>query len=620
MDCNVQDLDGTSPAPVGRGDRSLSPSEIEAKSFRILDGLLGDLALPGDAARVVRRVAHATADAEWARTLRFSPRAVVAGVEAIVHGAPIVVDVEMVRAGVRGSAARARPSLNGAQDGGNEVLCLLNDPDVAARARSEGTTRARMAMRKALPLLDGAIVAIGNAPTALFEICDLVRAGKCRPALVVGLPIGFVGAAESHDELMSLDCEWITAPGPKGGSPAAAAAVNALLRLACESADGPRLEGGRLGRSTGSCAAGAATAAATLLMRGESPEFVEIPLPTDGESLLHVPVESCVLTPSGARCSVRKDAGDDIDVTDGMIIEAEVSMSDDEGIQIAGGEGIGRVTRRGLPTPPGEWAINPVPRLMIREALSPLLPEGRGFRVTISAPEGAARASRTWNPRLGIEGGISILGTSGRVVPKSTEAYLASIDLCISSALAADSPSPGTVFLVPGYVGERTLREKFSTPRELIVRTGDHFGHALKKSLELGARRLLLFGHVGKWAKVAAGLFNTHCDFGDARLETLAACAGACGATPAQVAELLSLPLAEEAVPLLLRWGLGGAFNLLAERMHRRCAQLAASEGRQPVETGVAVLSIDGDVLGGCPLIADDGRATGSWLDLPSSV
>ncbi len=614
-------VDGSNTTPVGKSDRDLSPSEIEEKSFRILDGLMGDLPAHADVCRVIKRVAHATADVEWARTLRFSPRAVEAGVEAVVKGAPIITDVEMVRAGVRRSASDARGHLHSASGDAVEVLCFLNDPEVVSEARRSGTTRARAAMRRALPLLDGAIVAIGNAPTALFEVCDLIRAGACRPALVVGLPIGFVGAAESHDELASLGCEWITAPGAKGGSAAAAAAVNAILRLACAKSGGQSVKGGRVGRSTGSCAAAAATGAALLLLRGERPESVEIPLPSDGESLLCVPIESCKLTPGGAICSVRKDAGDDPDVTDGMLFDAEVSLTDEPGIKIIGGIGIGRVTRKGLPVPPGEWAINPVPRMMISDSLAPLIPPGRGLRVTISAPEGKKRAERTWNPRVGVEGGVSILGTSGLVIPKSTPAYLASLNLYISSALAFDSPRPGTLFLVPGYVGERALLEGYSVPPELIVRTGDHFGHALSKSAELGARRLFLFGHVGKWAKVAAGLFNTHCDFGDARLETLAACAGACGATPGQMQELLALPLAEEAIPLIRSWGLERAFSFIAERMHRRCSLYVRSGGHLPIETGVALLSIGGEVIGSYPaLCSSDGREIRSWLELPSSV
>ncbi|MGI6783687.1 MAG: precorrin-8X methylmutase [Aminivibrio sp.] len=206
-----------------KNDRFLTPAEIEAKSFRILEGLMEDFHAPAPVREVVMRVAHATTEVEWAKTFRFSPGAVESGVAALLRGAPVITDVEMVRAGIRRSALERTES---------PVLCFLNDPDVAGDAKRRGVTRAAAAMRKAQPLMDGAIVAIGNAPTALFEVCDLVKKGLCRPDLVVGVPVGFVGAAESHEELMTLDCPWITVPGPRGGSAPAAAAVNAIIRLA----------------------------------------------------------------------------------------------------------------------------------------------------------------------------------------------------------------------------------------------------------------------------------------------------------------------------------------------------------------------------------------------------
>jgi cobalt-precorrin-5B (C1)-methyltransferase len=367
----------------------------------------------------------------------------------------------------------------------------------------------------------------------------------------------------------------------------------------------------RRGYTTGSCAAAAARGAIGMLLFGTASEYAEIVLP--GGEKLRLRLESCSAGDGAARCAVRKESGDDPDSTDGILIFAEVRLTDREGIGISGGEGIGRVTRKGLPVRPGEWAINPVPRKMIREAILSVLPEGRGASVVISAPEGTALAAKTWNPRLGVEGGISILGTTGIVEPKSTAAYLASIDIAISAALAFDSSCPGTVFLVPGYVGEKPLVEVFGAPRELIVRIGDHVGHALRRCAELNVPRLHLFGHVGKWAKVAAGLFNTHCDFGDARLETIAACAGAAGAMREQIRTLLSLPLAEEAVEPVLRWGLGETFAIVAERAHRRASLLMGGT----VPLGVAVLSLEGAILGGFPEIRE---GVTKWEDLPSSA
>lgn len=370
-------------------------------------------------------------------------------------------------------------------------------------------------------------------------------------------------------------------------------------------------EGLRKGFTTGTCAAAAARGAAEALVKGEFPSSVAVTLP--GGQSLTIPLKEPSFTERGARCAVRKDSGDDPDVTDGMLIFAEAYFRDEPGVGISGGTGIGRVTRKGLPVPPGEWAINPGPRAMIEAALDGLDPEGRGLAIVLSAPEGEERAKKTWNPRLGIEGGISILGTTGIVEPKSEAAYLASINLYISSALAFDSPRPGTVFLVPGYVGEKCLLERFCAPKELLVPMGDHVGSALEKCAAEGAKNIYLFAHAGKGAKIAAGLFNTHCRFGDARLETLAACAGAVGANKGQIREILSLPLAEEAVTLLRKWGMAEAFDIAAERAHKRCSLLLGGA----VPLGVALLSLEGEVIGSFPKIGIEVR---SWEKLPSSA
>lgn len=159
-------------------------------------------------------------------------------------------------------------------------------------------------------------------------------------------------------------------------------------------------EGLRKGFTTGTCAAAAARGAAEALVKGEFPSSVAVTLP--GGQSLTIPLEEPSFTERGARCAVRKDSGDDPDVTDGMLIFAEAYFRDEPGVGISGGTGIGRVTRKGLPVPPGEWAINPGPRAMIEAALDGLDPEGRGLAIVLSAPEGEERAKKTWNPRLGI--------------------------------------------------------------------------------------------------------------------------------------------------------------------------------------------------------------------------
>ena len=202
----------------------VDPERIEAESFRIIEDELGPHEFGPEEFQIARRVIHASADFEFARRLRFHPRAVAAGIEALRRGADVVADVEMVQAGIS--------KVGLARLGGGVVRCFISDADVIAEAKAAGVTRAIMSMRKAVREVQGGIYAIGNAPTALFELIRLIQAGEARPDLVVGVPVGFVSAAESKEALAGLDWPFITALGRKGGTPAAVAAVNALLRMA----------------------------------------------------------------------------------------------------------------------------------------------------------------------------------------------------------------------------------------------------------------------------------------------------------------------------------------------------------------------------------------------------
>ncbi len=197
---------------------------IEDDSFAIIDREVGEHGFADAEWQVVRRVIHATADFEFAQLMHLSPGAVPAGVAALRAGCPVVVDVKMIGVGV----SEARLAVYGCR-----VHCFISDDDVIADATAQASTRAVLAMRKAqrLGLLDGAIVAVGNAPTALLELARMVRAGEARPALVVGVPVGFVSAAESKEAISGLDVPCIVARGRKGGSPIAVAIVHALLLL-----------------------------------------------------------------------------------------------------------------------------------------------------------------------------------------------------------------------------------------------------------------------------------------------------------------------------------------------------------------------------------------------------
>ncbi|RME78251.1 MAG: precorrin-8X methylmutase [Chloroflexi bacterium] len=199
------------------------PHEIEQESFRIIRSEMEANGFSEAELAVVVRVIHATADFDFQRILRFHPRAIEAGIEAIRRGATIVTDVRMVQAGISQAILA---------EFGGQTVCDIAHPEVREQARAQGLTRSIVAMRRNAAHIDGGIVAIGNAPTALLEVVRLVREEGIRPALVVGMPVGFVKAAESKEELLTLDVPYITAVGRKGGSPVAAATVNALLRLA----------------------------------------------------------------------------------------------------------------------------------------------------------------------------------------------------------------------------------------------------------------------------------------------------------------------------------------------------------------------------------------------------
>lgn len=203
--------------------KNLPPDQIEKESFRIIDEVLRGYSLKEGEYEVVRRVIHTTTDFEYATSMQFSDEAVESGAKALKNGCPIVTDVDMVKSGILKSY---RNKL------GIEVFCHISDEDVIKEAKEYGVTRATIAMRKAKERIDGGIIAIGNAPTALYELIRLAKEDGIRPALVVGMPVGFVGAADSKAALAASDLNYITNKGTKGGSTITAAAVNALMILA----------------------------------------------------------------------------------------------------------------------------------------------------------------------------------------------------------------------------------------------------------------------------------------------------------------------------------------------------------------------------------------------------
>ncbi|WP_346354297.1 precorrin-8X methylmutase [Azotosporobacter soli] len=200
-----------------------NPMEIERRSMEIIKPYLADWKLSEEATKVYSRIIHAAGDPDYANHIRIQSDAIAAGLAALKSGADIFCDVEMVRTGINKKRL--------AEFGGS-VHCLIADPDVADKAKEQGITRSMAAMRSFGTRLDGAVIAIGNAPTALFEVLRLIKEERIRPALIIGIPVGFVGACESKEALVEqAPVPYITVAGNKGGSPIAAATVNALLYM-----------------------------------------------------------------------------------------------------------------------------------------------------------------------------------------------------------------------------------------------------------------------------------------------------------------------------------------------------------------------------------------------------
>lgn len=346
----------------------------------------------------------------------------------------------------------------------------------------------------------------------------------------------------------------------------------------------------KFGLSTGATAAAAAKAAATVLLSGEVNRVV---IPTPIGIRFELPIKTTKrITADTALAVAVKDAGQDIDATDKMDIVATVKLTDDGKITIRNGEGVGVVTKAGLQVPIGEGAINPVPRAMITEAVKEVLPQGKGAVVTISAPEGANIAKKTTNAKLGIKGGISILGTTGVVKPLSVEACRRSMVPQIDVALARGYKR---LIFVPGSIGERIAKEKFSAPEDAIVQTCDFVGYMLDKAAEKGVKEIIFIGHSGKLVKLAARLFNTHHKMGDARNEVIAAYAAAAGATQTTVKELLEANTTDEATEILRHANLVEAtYDLIAERVHKQVSDRVDHK----VKFSVVIVAMDGTVLG----------------------
>ena len=276
----------------------------------------------------------------------------------------------------------------------------------------------------------------------------------------------------------------------------------------------------RCGYTTGSCAAAAAKAAAVMLLCQSS--LKKIDLMTPKGILLHLDLHDVQITSSNVTCAVKKDSGDDPDITNGVLVYATVEKQTEPTISLKGGIGVGTVTKAGLEQPIGEAAINRVPRQMIKQELEQIKEDfdyTGGFCVTISIPKGVEQ--KTFNPKLGIEGGISVLGTSGIVEPMSEQALIDSIYIELNM-LAANNTEK-TLLITPGNYGEHFVRENTNLDLSRSIKCSNYIGQTLDKAVELEFKHILLIGHIGKFIKLAGGIMNTHSNMADCRMELFAA-------------------------------------------------------------------------------------------------
>lgn len=340
------------------------------------------------------------------------------------------------------------------------------------------------------------------------------------------------------------------------------------------------------GYTTGACAAAGVKAALIYFTAGKIVKEVEI-IALDG-TILKIPVAKIEKIGEKICVEVIKDSGDDPDITNGVSVFTTVKKISGDGLFFIAGEGVGKITKNGLRLPIGEPAINSGPRKLIKNVAEEFGMDG--LEIEISVPAGVELAKKTLNPVLGVEGGISIIGTTGVLRPMSEEAFKNSLVPQIDVAKAAGCD---TLVFVPGKIGE-IIANKLGFEPKSIIQTSNFIGFMLEAAADRDIKKIILCGHIGKLIKVAAGIFHTHNRIADARLETLAAYAAAEGLNSDEVKKILSASTTEEAAEIIAANNLERVYKKIAQRVSYRAERYVFGK----IKIGAVLADYSGEILG----------------------
>ena len=347
----------------------------------------------------------------------------------------------------------------------------------------------------------------------------------------------------------------------------------------------------RCGFTTGTCAAAASAGAARMLLSGKVIENITVITPSGNSvtvGLTDIKKENDYVS-----CAVQKDSGDDPDVTDKILVYSTVSY-EKSGITVDGGEGVGRVTKKGLKQQTGEAAINPVPRKMIEEQLKTAASDysyDGGLKAVISVPMGIQIAKKTFNPRLGIEGGISILGTTGIVEPMSEQALIDTISVELDVRKAQNEEF---IIVTPGNYGQDFLRDNLGIAVDKCVKCSNFIGDTIDMCIEKGFKSMLLVGHIGKLSKLGCTIYNTHSRYADGRMEAFALCAALCGAEREVLENILGCITTDAALEILKKEGI---FDETIKMLEKRIDRSLKLRAKGSIEIGMITFSEEYGIL-----------------------